>query len=157
MKVQKELASACATEIRSAIFSDIGDGFFSLIVDDESKDIFLQEHMTVVLRYVNKHGEVIERLILFEHVIDTSYQSLKNVIDMLFARHGLSLSRLRGQGYDGVPNMGGISNDFRSYVSKENPSAHYVHYFGHELQLVVVVVAKYSPLGSDFFIIYLVL
>lgn len=37
-KVQKELVSACANETRSAIFLDIGDRFFSLMVD-EPRDI----------------------------------------------------------------------------------------------------------------------
>lgn len=150
LKVQKELVSACVTETRSTMFSDIGDGFFSLIVG-KSPDISLQEHMTVVLRFVNKLGDVIERLILFEHETDMSSQSLENVIDMLFARHGLPLSRLRGQSYDGASNITPKFNDFRSYILKENSSAYYVHYFGHELQLVVVAVAKSSPSGSDFF------
>ncbi|KAK1384776.1 TTF-type domain-containing protein [Heracleum sosnowskyi] len=61
-KVQKELVRACASETRSLIFADIGNSFFTLMVD-ESRDISLKEQMAVVLRYVNKHGEVIERLL----------------------------------------------------------------------------------------------
>ncbi|KAK1374130.1 hypothetical protein POM88_030323 [Heracleum sosnowskyi] len=59
-KVQKELVRACASETRSLIFADIGNSFFTLMVD-ESRDIYLKEQMAFVLRYVNKHGEVIER------------------------------------------------------------------------------------------------
>ena len=44
---------------------------------DESRDISLKEQMAVVLRYVNKHGEVIKIFISIEHVMDTSSQSLK--------------------------------------------------------------------------------
>ncbi|KAK1382309.1 zinc finger MYM-type protein 5-like [Heracleum sosnowskyi] len=62
LKVQKELVRACASETRSLIFADIGNSFFTLMVD-ESRDISLKEQMAVVLRYVNKHGEVIERLL----------------------------------------------------------------------------------------------
>ncbi|KAK1379670.1 TTF-type domain-containing protein [Heracleum sosnowskyi] len=61
-KVQKELVRACASETRSLIFADIGNSFFTLLVD-ESRDISLKEQMAVVLIYVNKHGEVIERLL----------------------------------------------------------------------------------------------
>ncbi|XP_042426243.1 uncharacterized protein LOC122014124 [Zingiber officinale] len=53
--------------------------------------------MGVVLRYVNKHGCVIERFFAIVHVSDTSAISLKKAIDELFAKHKLSLSRLRGQ------------------------------------------------------------
>ncbi|KAL6540509.1 hypothetical protein OROMI_024392 [Orobanche minor] len=147
-KVQKELVNACATMTRSAILADIGDKFFSLMVD-ESRDISLKEQMAVVFRYVN-NGEVIERFFSVEHVTDTSSLSLKNAIDMLFARHGLSLSRLRGQGYDGASNMSGKFNGLQSLILKENPAAHYIHCFAHQLQLVVVSVAKGSPSVSDF-------
>uniref|UniRef100_A0A2N9I761 TTF-type domain-containing protein n=1 Tax=Fagus sylvatica TaxID=28930 RepID=A0A2N9I761_FAGSY len=66
------------------------------------KDI---EQMVVALRYVDKKGHVVERFLGIEHVTDTSALSLKVAVEDLFCRHGLSLSRLRGQGYDGASNM----------------------------------------------------
>ena len=92
------------SETTLAIIEDVGDGFISLMVD-ESRDNSVKEQMAVVLRYVNKHGQVIERFIGVEHVTNTCSQNLKNVIDKLFARHGLSISKLKGQGYDGASNM----------------------------------------------------
>ena len=56
--------------------------------------------MVVVLRYVDEKGHVIEHLIGIEHVACTIVLSLKAAIDGLFSRQGLSMSRLRGQGYD---------------------------------------------------------
>ncbi|XP_071920891.1 uncharacterized protein [Coffea arabica] len=106
--IQKELAHACASEITSVIINDIGDNYFSLIVD-ESRDSSVKEQMGVILRYVNKEGRVIERFLAIVHVSDTTSLCLKDAIDSLFAQHGLSLSKLRGQGYDGASNM----RDFR--------------------------------------------
>jgi len=40
---------------------------------------------------------VIERFLGIEEVPDTSSLSLKNTLDGMFALHGLSMSRLRGQ------------------------------------------------------------
>ncbi|XP_071912126.1 uncharacterized protein [Coffea arabica] len=102
--IQKDLAHACASEITSVIINDIGDNYFSLIVD-ESRDSSVKEQMGVVLRYVNKEGRVIERFLAIVHVSDTTSLCLKDAIDSLFAQHGLSLSKLRGQGYDGASNM----------------------------------------------------
>ncbi|XP_076901135.1 uncharacterized protein LOC143555484 [Bidens hawaiensis] len=46
-----------------------------------------------------------ERFISFVHVMETTALSLKAAIDDLFARHNLSIGRVRGQGYDGASNM----------------------------------------------------
>ena len=74
--------------------------------------------MTIVLRYIHKKGQVIERLIGIEHVINTTILSLNATIDGLFSRHGLSISRLRGQGYDGLSNMQGEFNSLKTLIIK---------------------------------------
>ncbi|CAN1214974.1 Zinc finger MYM-type protein 1 [Linum perenne] len=51
-------------------------------------------------------------------------------------------ARIRGQGYDGASNMKGEINGLKSLILAENPSAHYVHCFAHQLQLTLVAVAK---------------
>ncbi|XP_050207810.1 uncharacterized protein LOC126657197 [Mercurialis annua] len=104
--------------------------------------------MAVMLRFVNKKGEIIE---IFEHVSDTSSRSLKAVLDMLFARHNLSLYRLRGQAYDGASNMRGEFNGLKALIQRKNPFAFYVHCFAHQMQLVVVAIAKHIAVVAEFF------
>jgi hypothetical protein len=58
-----------------------------------------------VCRFVNQKGEVLERLLGVEHVVDTTSANLKRSLDAMFVKHDLSMSRLRGQGYDGASNM----------------------------------------------------
>ena len=89
--------------------------------------------MVVVLCYMDKTGHVIERFISIEHVIDTKVVSLKALRDTLFARHRLSMSRLRGQGYDGANNMQGELNGLKILILKENKSAYFIHCFAHQL------------------------
>ncbi|XP_042450675.1 zinc finger MYM-type protein 1-like [Zingiber officinale] len=120
--VQKDLTRACAAEVTNFILNDIKDNIFSLMVD-ECRDILVKEHMGVILRYVNKNGCVIERFLAIVHVSDTSAISLKKAIDELFAKHKLSLSRLRGQGYDRASNMRGEYNGLKAHILKENSSA----------------------------------
>ncbi|XP_071912174.1 uncharacterized protein [Coffea arabica] len=149
--IQKDLAHACASEITSVIINDIGDNYFSLIVD-ESRDSSVKEQMGVVLRYVNKEGRVIERFLAIVHVSDTTSLCLKDAIDSLFAQHGLSLSKLRGQRYDGASNMRGEFNGLKALILQENPYAMYIHCFAHQLQLVIVAVAKGNIIVSEFFV-----
>ncbi|CAD6223138.1 unnamed protein product [Miscanthus lutarioriparius] len=63
--------------------------------------------MVVVVRFVNDKGNVIERFLGIEHVSDTTSHSLKEALDTMLRRYGLSISKIRGQGYDGASNMKG--------------------------------------------------
>ncbi|XP_076889284.1 uncharacterized protein LOC143540003 [Bidens hawaiensis] len=102
--IQKELCNCFAEEVLKRIFEELNDDVFSILVD-ESRDISKKEQMAVVLRYVDKLGFVKERFIGLVHVMETTALSLKAAIDDLFARHNLSIGRVRGQGYDGASNM----------------------------------------------------
>ena len=96
-KIQKDIVNACAVETINVIIRDMGDAAFSILVD-ESRDVSIKEQMVVMFRYVNKKGYVIESFIGIEHVANTTAISLKTAIYKLFSKHGLSISRLRGQG-----------------------------------------------------------
>ena len=61
--------------------------------------------MVVFLHYVDKNSYVAECFVGIEHVTSTTSISLKEALDKLFSKHGLSMSRLCGQGYDGASNM----------------------------------------------------
>ncbi|CAM8944236.1 unnamed protein product [Rhodiola kirilowii] len=107
--------------------------------------------MAIGLRYVNDHGIVMERFIGVVHVVDTTSLALKRGIDEFFAKYGLSLSKIRSQGYDGASNMRGELNGLKTLILNENPCARYIHCFAHQLQLVIVVVAQSNQYVSDFF------
>ncbi|CAL2246883.1 unnamed protein product [Prunus armeniaca] len=106
--IQKELVNSCAIETIDAIIRDIDDAFFSILVD-ESRDVSIREQMAVVLRYVNKKGQVIERFVGVQYVSDTTSSKLKEAIEQLISSTNLSMSRLRGQGYDGASNMRAVA------------------------------------------------
>ena len=148
---------------------------FAIIVD-EARDASLKEKMAVILRYilivicyicflsygtnitllfscrfVNDEGHVIERFLGVQHVTDTTSSSLKEALDAMLSKHNLSIKQVRGQGYDGASNMRGEYHGLQRLVMNDNPYAFYVHYFSHQLQLVVVSVAKCCKFVTDFF------
>ncbi|CAN6585709.1 unnamed protein product [Malus baccata var. baccata] len=83
---------------------DLKDRFFSILVD-EARDVSVKEQMAMVLHYVDDNGHVIERFVGIQHVTNITSSSLKDSIGTFFSRNGLSISKLRGQGYDGASNM----------------------------------------------------
>nr|XP_028960736.1 zinc finger MYM-type protein 1-like [Malus domestica] len=102
--IQKDLVRACAIETINAITKDMEGDFFSLLVDG-SRDSSTKEQMAVVLCYVNKKGEAIEKFLGVQHVFSTTSSSLEEAIERFFATTNLSMSKLRGQSYDGASNM----------------------------------------------------
>ncbi|XP_057428022.1 uncharacterized protein LOC130721274 [Lotus japonicus] len=149
-KIQKDLAAACACEITKQIVCDIADDVFCVLID-ESGDVAGKEQMAVVIRYVNSEGLVKERFLGIVSVKETSGKSLKEALEKLLSINGLSLSSIRGQGYDGASNMRGKFGGLRTLIQNETPSAYYVHCFAHQLQLALVACAKTHKDVSGFF------
>jgi hypothetical protein len=109
------------------------------------------EQMAIVVRFVNQKGEVIERFLDIKHFKDTTSDSLKKALVEQLSDHGLVVSKLRGQGYDGASNMRGEFNGLQKLIRDENPYAFYIHCFAHPLQLVIVIVSKCCSSLKDFF------
>lgn len=62
---------------------------------------------------------------------------MKNVIVQEVNDAGLSLSNLRGQGYEGASSMSGKYKGVQKLMMDEQPPAFYTHCFNHELNLCV--------------------
>ncbi|CAI0381869.1 unnamed protein product, partial [Linum tenue] len=149
-KIQKDIVRAIASLTTKEIIKDLGDAFFCILVD-ESRDVSTKEKMAIAICYVDKKGRTIERFLGISHVTDTKATTLKKEIESMIGLHGLSLSRIRGQGYDGASNMRGEINGLKSLILEENPSAHYIHCFAHQLQLTLVAVARNHGEVNRFF------
>lgn len=150
--IQKGLAKACAQEVTEVIIGEIGDGNFTILIDD-SHDMAEKYQMAVFVRFVNKKGKVIERFLGLEYLTEDTPAAFKETLVGLLAQHGLSISKLRGQGYDGASNMRCEFNDMQLLIHNENPYAFYVHCFAHQLESVLITVSRCSSsLIHDFFV-----
>ena len=148
--IQKDIAQACAMETLDLIMADVGDSLFSILVD-ECRDSSNKEQLAIVLRYVNAKGCVKECFVGIVHVPNTTSNALLQAVEGTLAKLGLSFDRLRGQGYDGASNMKGEYNGLKALVLERAPTAYYVHCFAHQLQLILVAVAKNHLQLATFF------
>ncbi|XP_057760849.1 uncharacterized protein LOC130981262 [Arachis stenosperma] len=139
--VQKDILHIFARKVRATIREEIGDSKFCIIID-EARDESKREQMSVVLRFVDKHGCVQERFFDLIHVSDTYSLTLKTEISSVLSRHNLDIQNLRGQGYDGASNMRGEWNGLQALFLKDCPFAYYIHCLAHRLQLALVSAAK---------------
>ncbi|KAK1384272.1 hypothetical protein POM88_022007 [Heracleum sosnowskyi] len=90
-----------ALETTKIILNELRDDLFSILVD-ESRDISIKEQMVVLLRYVDKRGCIVVRFLGVVHVSDTTSLSLTAGVVELLEKHNLSITNVRGQGYDGA-------------------------------------------------------
>ncbi|KAJ9542793.1 hypothetical protein OSB04_029299 [Centaurea solstitialis] len=146
----KDIVQASSEAIINVIMEDLGNDLFGILVD-ESRDVSCKEQMALVLRFINKRGEVVKRFIGLRNVSDTSALSLKATIYDMLSKWKLSPTRIRGQGYDGASNMSGAFNGLKTLIMNETKSAYYIHCFAHQLQLALVFVAKNHTKINDFF------
>jgi hypothetical protein len=78
------------------------------------------------------------KFVKFVSVELTTGKNLSEVIISKFQPWGLSMSKLRGQGYDGASNMSGCFKGVKARIQEIQPLAVYTHCVGHVLNLVVV-------------------
>ena len=123
------------------IVEELGDDYYAILAD-ESSDVSHKEQLALCLRFVDKLGRPRAHFLGVVHVSDTTSLSLKKAIETLLVDHHLAVTQIRGQGYDGASNMRGEIKGLKTLIMKESPSAYYVHCFAHQLQLVLVAVAK---------------
>ncbi|KAL7582886.1 uncharacterized protein LOC111912712 [Lactuca sativa] len=148
--IQKESLNLISNRVRRMICEEIDGGKFSLLVDgarDESK----REQMSIVLRFVNKDGVIMERFFGLVHVPDTTSQTLKDRIYFLLTHNNLDFKSIRGQGYDGASNMRGHFKGLQALISKDCPSAYYVYCFAHRLQLALMAASQGVIVVQKFF------
>ncbi|XP_025693094.1 uncharacterized protein [Arachis hypogaea] len=148
--VQKDILHNFARKVPATIREEIGDSKFCIIID-EARDESKREQMSVVLRFIDKHGCVQERFFDLIHVSDTCSLTLKTEISSVLSRHNLDVQNLRGQGYDGASNMRGEWNGLRALFLKDCPFAYYIHCLAHRLQLALVSAAKEVCYVHQFF------
>ncbi|XP_072054323.1 uncharacterized protein [Arachis hypogaea] len=129
--IQKEILHVFARKVQNEIRNKIGNAKFCLIVD-EVRDESKREQMALV-RFIDKHGFVKERLIDVVHVKDTTSATLKEEICFALSHHNLNIQNVRGQGYDGASNMRGEWKGLQALIIQECPYAYYVHCFAHQL------------------------
>jgi len=70
--------------------------------------------------------------------------SLVTAIKDCLLRLNISLTKVRGQCYDGASNMSGIRQGVATVIQAEQPNAFYTHCYGHSLNLAIADTIKSS-------------
>ena len=123
--------------------------FFSLMCD-ECTDSSNREQLVLCIRWLD-HGNVKpqEDVIGMYQIDDISAHTIVSVIRDMLVRMNFSLSRCRGQCYDGAANMKGGNTGVAKQLLDEEPRALYTHCYWHALNLAVGDAVKHYKVVKD--------
>ena len=89
----------------------------------------------MVFRWVDDQLEVHEEFVGLYAVPSIAAATIVSTIHDALARLNLSLTKLRGQCYDGASTMRGLRNGVAKQIQDAEPRAIYTHCYGHSLSL----------------------
>ncbi|KAJ9555000.1 hypothetical protein OSB04_009614 [Centaurea solstitialis] len=96
----------------------------------------IEEQMSVVLRFVNKEGFIVERFFGLVHVPDIA-QTPKNEIYRLLSHYNLDVKSIRGQAYGCANNVHGRLEGLHGLILSDCQYAYRVQSVSHPLQFAL--------------------
>jgi len=153
-KIQYELISMLAQEIRLMIMKTIrASKYFSIILDC-TPDISHKEQMTILIRCVDISStpiKVEEFFLKFLEVNDKTSEGLFSTIQEVLIDMELEIDDVRGHGYDNGSNMKGKNKGVQRRLLEINPRAFYTPCGCHSPNLVLCDIASSSTKAVSFF------
>ena len=116
---------------------------------DETTDIANIEQVVICLRWVSECFEVREDFVGLYEVDSTESNKIFAAIKDVFLRLNLSITKVRGQCYDGASAMSGTKSGVAKKVCDTEPRAVYMHCYGHALNLACSDTIRQCKLMRD--------
>lgn len=152
--IQNELISIICDQIQIKICEKIKKTKFFVILADETTDVSRIEQFSLCIRYLDVDIlKIREDFLQFVPVHNTTGSELAKTIISTLRALGLNLQQMRGQGYDGAANMGGVFRGVQALILKEYPKAIYTHCFSHCLNLCLNDASKVQQIRNTLNII----
>ncbi|XP_065903857.1 zinc finger MYM-type protein 1-like [Dysidea avara] len=148
-QIQDEVLGIMAEHVITKISSSIHDAPFISIMSDETTDITNKEQLTIVIRWVTDDFEVHEEFVGLYVVPSIDSNTIFAKIIIVLELLNLSVTKIRGQCYDGASSMCGIRNGVAKQIMDLEPRALYTHCYGHSLNLAASDVVKQSKILQD--------
>ncbi len=147
--MQNEMVKVMALRVLRGIAASIQATPFITVMVDETTDVSNVEQVVVCLRWVSGTLEVHEDFVGLFEVTSTKAETIYAAITDVLLRLNLSLSRVRGQCYDGAATMSGAKSGVATRLCAAEPRAIFTHCYGHSLNLACCDTIKRCKLMKD--------
>ena len=135
------------SQILNAMVSDCRKAKCYAFIADESTDVGVKEQISLCARFVDKKEDgthyVREDFLTFVNAENgTTADTLTTPFLDALNKIGVSIDKMRAQGYDGTSVMSGHINGVQARVRRVNPKAVYIHCRAHGLNLCIAHASK---------------
>ena len=117
---QNEMIKSCAAVVRQSLIQEILQGEFFADCLDTTPDAGKVNQLSIVIRYVNENGKVIEAVMDMVQAEKCDAAGLFEQISVILASHGIDINNLRGQVYDGCSAMAGKYMGLQARIEELN-------------------------------------
>lgn len=149
--IQNELLDCMLNVCREQILSEIRESQFVAIEADETTDVSNKCQMVLVFRY-ELGGHVYERFWGFINPTDRTAEGLsQSLLKQINPILSDTPHKLICQGFDGASVMSGRTGGVQAKLKEHYPNAHFIHCYGHQLNLTMQKACSYNPQVKLFF------
>ena len=148
-EIQNEMINIMAQQIVRDLSNQIRTSKFFAILADETTDSSNREQLVICLRWLEEKFNVHEDMVGFYQIDDTGAETIAASIKDALIRLNISISKCRGQTYDGASAMSGRKSGVQARLKQQQPKALYNHCHGHMINLVCAENIKTSKCVSD--------
>lgn len=135
--IQNELISCVGELVLNEIRREIKEASFVAIIIDETIDVKDISHLSVIVRYFTKKGDIKERFLGFQNIdnqrtANALYNIVQTTIDELDCG-----TKLIGQSYNGAVVKAGELGRLQTQVKEKYENALFVHFMAQKLNLML--------------------
>lgn len=128
--------------MKNELIKDIGDGSYSLIID-ESTDISIIKYLGIIIKYYSKKTKsIVTTYLKLADIVECNALALVECILSTLEDFNLNIKKMSGLGTDNASVMVGINNGVITKLQELNPNIILVPCVCHSLQLAVSSAAK---------------
>ena len=146
--IQNQLIEVIGDQVRSRIIDSVQASRYFSILCDEVTDVSGMEQLSLVLRFVDQSNSFREEFVDFVQGERITGEVLASSILNKIESYGLDIRNGRGQGYDGASNMSSAVRGVQGIIRQSSPTATYIHYNAHVLNLAIVSSCSLPPIRN---------
>ena len=147
--MQNEIIKTMPLQVLRQVIESISSSPFLSLMVNETTDISNKEQLVVCIWWVDKSLQPHEEFIGLYHVESTQSSTLVSTIHNVLQRVNISITKLRGQCYDGASSMSGHKSWVAAILQSEEPRAVYTRSYGHALSLACSDAVKNCKIMKD--------